>query len=167
MTPWFVLKIFCSVSTQIQIHLNSNVYLFSNVKLSLKCANSNSRVPDLSVWISVLFQVCFFSIFHSREVIKSSWLFFDNLSSAKKRGDILISHKGLFTYYVSQFWGFPLVILRHLLAYPPFPLRHPSSAFARPPFTNTILWQTLFNMIKWGIFICFGPIYILYGLALT
>ena len=37
--------------------------------------------------------------------------------------------KGLFTYYVSQFWGFldpPSVILRHLLADPPSPLRHHS-----------------------------------------
>ena len=27
--------------------------------------------------------------------------------------------------------------------------------------------EALFNMIKWGIFICFGPIFILYGLGLT
>ena len=44
----------------------------------------------------------------------------------------------------ANFGGFqnpptPLVILRHLLAYPPSPLRHASSAFARPPFSNTIL----------------------------
>ena len=60
---------------------------------------------------------------------------------------------------VSRPPGPPLVILRHLLAYPPSPLRHPSSAFARPPFTYKMLWQTLFNMTRWGIFICFFYLY--------
>ena len=33
-----------------------------------------------------------------------------------------------------------------------------SSAFARPPLSIAILWQTLFDMIELGIFICLGPI---------
>ena len=80
-------------------------------------------------------------------------------------------HKGLFTYYVSQIWTFldpppPPRQQSSSFGLPPLP---PSSSFvsicSTPPQYTYGLWQTLFDMIWWGIFICFGPVYITYDLA--
>ena len=44
--------------------------------------------------------------------------------------------------------------------------RQLSSAFARRPFCTTIFYVDWFNMMKWRIFICKGPICMLYGFAI-